>query len=92
MPTHPCKQSVDAQIVAEILKEAAEPRLAASVKEALEKENPAPVAQETLGGNRGENQSRESSDTSAKPSSVNSSQVPSEKSLGQQEALTSITR
>jgi hypothetical protein len=63
MPTHPCKQSVDAQIVAEILKEAAEPRLAASVKEALEKENPAPVAQEGLGGNKGENQSRERSDT-----------------------------
>ena len=92
MPTHPCKQSVDAQIVAEILKEAAEPRLAASVKEALEKENPAPVSQEELGGNKGEKQSRESSDPSAKPSSGNSSQVPPEKSLGQQEALTSITR
>ena len=63
MPTHPCKQSVDAQIVAEILKEAAKPRLSASVKEAFEKENPAPVAPETLGGNKGENQSRECSDT-----------------------------
>ena len=53
MPTHPCKHLDDAQIVAEILKEAAEPRLSASVKEALEKENPAPVAPETLGGNKG---------------------------------------
>jgi hypothetical protein len=50
MPTHPSTQSDHAQIVAEILKEAAEPRLAASVKEALEKENPAPVAPEGLGG------------------------------------------
>lgn len=63
MPTHPCKQSDDAQIVAEILKEAAEPRLSASVKEAFEKENPAPVAPKTLGGNKGKNQSREISDT-----------------------------
>jgi hypothetical protein len=53
MPAHPRKQSDDAQIIAEILKEAAEPRLSASVKEALEKENPAPVAPETLGGNKG---------------------------------------
>jgi hypothetical protein len=63
MPAHPPKQADDAQIVAEILKEAAEPRLSASVKEAFEKENPAPVASETLGGNKGEIQSRESSDT-----------------------------
>jgi hypothetical protein len=63
MPTHPRKQPDDIQIAMEILKKAAEPRLAASVKEALEKENPAPVAPETLGGNKGENQSRESSDT-----------------------------
>jgi hypothetical protein len=63
MPAHPRKQADDAQIFAEILKEAAEPRLAASVKEAFEKENPAPVAPETLGGNKGENQSRERSDT-----------------------------
>jgi hypothetical protein len=63
MPTHPRKQPDDIQIAMEILKEAAEPRLSASVKEALEKENPAPVAQEGLGGNKGENQSRESSDT-----------------------------
>jgi hypothetical protein len=55
MPTHPRKQSDDAQIVAEILKEAAEPRLSVSVKEAFEKENPAPVAPETLGGNKGGN-------------------------------------
>ncbi|HMF85206.1 MAG TPA: hypothetical protein VK598_02525 [Nitrospiraceae bacterium] len=63
MPTHPRKQPDDIQIAMEILKEAAKPRLSASVKEALEKENPAPVAPETLGGNKGENQSRESSDT-----------------------------
>jgi hypothetical protein len=50
MPTHPRKQPADIQIAMEILKEAAEPRLAASVKEALEKENPAPVAPEGLGG------------------------------------------
>ena len=37
MPTHPCKHSDDAQIVSDILKEAAEPRQAASVKKALEK-------------------------------------------------------
>jgi hypothetical protein len=47
-------QADDAQIAAEILKEAAEPRLAASVKEALEKENPAPVAPEGLGGKKAE--------------------------------------
>jgi hypothetical protein len=46
MPTHLRKHSDDAQIV-EILKEAAEPRQSASVKEALEKENPAPVAPKT---------------------------------------------
>jgi hypothetical protein len=63
MPAHPRKQGDDAQIVAEILKEAAEPRLSASVKAAFEKKNPAPVAPETLGGNKGENQSWESSDT-----------------------------
>jgi len=63
MPAHSPKQADDAQIVEEILKEAAEPRLAASVREAFEKENPAPVAPETLGGNKVENQSRESSDT-----------------------------
>jgi hypothetical protein len=58
MPTHPRTHSDDAQILAEILKEAAEPRLSASVKESLEKKNPAPVAPETLDGNKGENQSR----------------------------------
>ena len=52
MPAHPRKQSDDAQIIAEILKEAAEPRLSASVKEALEKENPAPVASEGRGGRK----------------------------------------
>ena len=51
MPTHPRKHSDDARLVAEILKEAAEPRQAGSVKKVLEKANPAPVAPETLGGN-----------------------------------------
>lgn len=50
MPTHPRTHADDAQIVAEILKEAAEPRQAASVKKALKKERPAPVAPDTLGG------------------------------------------
>jgi hypothetical protein len=49
IPTHPRKQPDDIQIAMEILKQAAEPRLSASVKEALEKENPAPVALEGLG-------------------------------------------
>ena len=53
MPAHLRKQSDDAQIIAEILKEAVEPRLSASVKKAFEKENPAPVAPETLGGSKG---------------------------------------
>jgi hypothetical protein len=52
IPTHPGKHSDDAQIVAEILKEAAKPRLAASVKEALEQETPAPVAPEGFGGKK----------------------------------------
>ena len=52
MPADPRKHSDDAQIITEILKEAAEPRLAASVKEALEKENPAPVAPEGRGGKK----------------------------------------
>jgi len=51
MPTHPRTHAADAQIVAEILKEASEPRQAASVKKALKKESPAPVAPDTLGGN-----------------------------------------
>jgi hypothetical protein len=51
MPTHLRTHSADTQIVAEILKEAAEPRQAASVKKALKKESPAPVAPDTLGGN-----------------------------------------
>ena len=58
IPTHPRKQPDDIQIAMEILKQAAEPRLSASVKEALEKENPAAVAPETPGGIKGENQSR----------------------------------
>ena len=59
MPTHPRTHSDDAHLVAEIIKEAAEPRLAASVKEALEKKNPAAVSLGTLGGNKGrEKQSR----------------------------------
>ena len=53
MPTHSSTYSDATQIVAEILKEAAEPRQAASVKKALKKESPAPVAQDTLGGNKG---------------------------------------
>ena len=52
MPTHPRTQPDDIQIAMEILKEAAEPRLAASVKEALEKEDPASVAPEGLGGKK----------------------------------------
>jgi hypothetical protein len=52
MPTPPRTHSDDAQILAEILKEAAEPRLSASVKENLEKKNPAPVAPEGLGGKK----------------------------------------
>jgi hypothetical protein len=50
MPTPPRTHADDARIVADILKEAAEPRQAASVKKALQKENRAPVAPETLGG------------------------------------------
>ncbi len=52
MPTHPRTHADDAQIVTEILKEAAEPRQAASVKKALKKVSPAPVAPDTLGGDR----------------------------------------
>ncbi|HEX4967650.1 MAG TPA: hypothetical protein VFV44_03950 [Nitrospiraceae bacterium] len=40
MPTHPRKHSDDALIVKDILKEAAEPRQAASVKNALDKATP----------------------------------------------------
>ena len=53
MPTHPRKHSDATQIIADILKEADKPRLAASVKEAFEKQNPASVAPKTLGGNKG---------------------------------------
>ena len=53
MPTHSSTYSDATQIVAEILKEAAEPRQAASVKKALKKQRPAPVATETLGGKNG---------------------------------------
>ena len=53
MPTHPRKHSVDTQIIAEILKEAAEPRQSASVKEAVEKVNRASVAPKPLGGSKG---------------------------------------
>lgn len=42
----------DTQIVAETLKEAGAPRQTASVKEAVEKKNPTPVAPETLGRNK----------------------------------------
>ena len=58
MSTQPRAHADDAQIIAEILKAAAEPRLAASVKEALEQETPAPVAPEPLGGNKGQQTQR----------------------------------
>jgi hypothetical protein len=55
MSTQPRTHSEDAQIGAEILKAAAEPRQSASVQEALEKEKThVPVAPQTLGRNKGE--------------------------------------
>jgi hypothetical protein len=57
MPTRPRKQPDDIQIAMEILKEAAEPRLSASVKEPFEKENPALSPRKGLVGKRRENQS-----------------------------------
>jgi hypothetical protein len=54
MPTRSRKHSADRQIISGILKNAAEPREAASVRDAFEKKtNPAPVVPETLGGNKG---------------------------------------
>ena len=54
MPTHSREHSDDTQIVADILKDAAKPRQAASVRDAFEKKkNPAPVVPETLGRNKG---------------------------------------
>jgi len=53
MPTHPRKHSDSTQIAEEILKEAAEPRQSASVKEAFEKKNPTAIAPKTLRGNKG---------------------------------------
>jgi hypothetical protein len=54
MPTHPRKHSDATQIVEEILKEAAEPRQSAPVRETLEKKQPPIlVVPETLGGNKG---------------------------------------
>jgi hypothetical protein len=54
MPTHSRKLSDATQIAQEILKEAAEPRQSASVKETLEKKKtPLPVAPESHGGNKG---------------------------------------
>jgi len=53
MPTHSRKHADATQIAEEILKEAAMPRLAGSVKKAFEKKNPVPVAPNTLGGNKG---------------------------------------
>jgi hypothetical protein len=51
MPTHSRKHSDATQTAEEILKEAAEPRQSASVKEALEeKKTPVPVAPQRLGG------------------------------------------
>lgn len=53
MPTHSRTHSDATQIIEEILKETAKPRQSASVRDALEKKNPAPVTPETLGGNNG---------------------------------------
>ena len=54
MPTHPRKHSDATQIIAEILKAAAKPRQAASVRDAFEKKKTSvPVAPEMLGGNKG---------------------------------------
>lgn len=53
MPTHRRKHSDATQITEEILKDAAKPRQSASVKDALEKKNPASVIPKTLGGNKG---------------------------------------
>jgi hypothetical protein len=53
MPTHPRKHSDATQITAEILKEAAQPRQSASVRDAFEKKTPVPVAPEALRGNKG---------------------------------------
>ena len=53
MPTHVREQSDATQIITEILTEAAKPRQSASVREACEKKNPAPIAPEPLGGNKG---------------------------------------
>jgi len=52
MPTHPRMHSDDTQIVADILKDAAEPRQAASVKEACEKKGSAPVARKCVVGTK----------------------------------------
>jgi len=53
MPTHGREQSDATQITKEILKDAAKPRQAASVRDAFEKkESLGPVAPETLGGNK----------------------------------------
>ena len=54
MPTHLPEHSDATQITKEILKEAAKPRQSASVRDAFEKKkSPAPVAPETLDGNKG---------------------------------------
>jgi hypothetical protein len=53
MPNHPRKHSDATQITAEILKEAAQPRQSASVRDAFEKKTPVPVVPEALGGNKG---------------------------------------
>ena len=55
MPRHSRQHSDATQIVEEILKEAVEPRQAASVKETLaRKKTPGSVLPHTLGGNKGE--------------------------------------
>jgi hypothetical protein len=53
MPTHVREQSDATQIITEILTEAAKPRQSASVREACEKKNPAPISLESRSGNKG---------------------------------------
>ena len=53
MPTYLREQSDDTEITARLMEEAGEPRLAASVKEALEKKNPASVVPRKVDGSKG---------------------------------------
>ena len=57
MPTHSRKDSDATQIAEEILREAAEPRQSASVKEAFEKKHPASLATKMVGRHKGGNTS-----------------------------------